>query len=123
MWWLRGWARRCITGEDGIILPLLLVLLALGLLICAPTLGHGFTSLQGHRMTESRAEEMYAADSGVEEGLYWLTRGQPGTEYVWNEVEGEWTRSNFYEMNGMHVNVTIVPLTGEGMEDRRAEIW
>ena len=53
-------AKRAHGGEEGLILPLLLVLLAIGGLLIAPTLGHGYTSLASSSITEDRAQELHA---------------------------------------------------------------
>jgi len=63
------------------------VLLAIGMLLITPTLGLGYTSLQANTVTESRAEELYAVGSGIEEGLFWLINGKADNLYwSWNEV-------------------------------------
>jgi len=112
---LWGFGRRFYIGEDGIILPLLLVLLALGVLMIGPTLGHGFTNLQANRIVENRAEELYAADSGIEEGLYWLISGRETNLYwSWDDDEETGTRTP-YVVNGatVAVNVEALPSMGE----------
>lgn len=113
---MKGWrefvgSRR--AGEDGFILPLVLVFLALGVLLLTPTLGHGFTSLEANRETNFRSQELHAADSGLEEGIYWLLHLRPGDEYEWNDSIVSYERVAPYELNDMDVYVTIEPLTGE----------
>jgi len=106
--------RKALADEAGIILPLVLVLLALGLLLLTPALGHGYSALAGSSITETRAEQLHAADSGVEEGLYWLTRGRPGSEYVADDPDnGPWVRGHPYALNGNNVFVTITRTTNE----------
>ncbi len=71
-----SYLRFCIVrSQRGIILPLVLVFLALGMLLLTPALGHGYSALAGTSIVESKAEEVHAADSGIEEGLYWLIHG------------------------------------------------
>lgn len=106
------WMQAISRDQDGIILPLVLVFLAVGLLLLAPTLGHGYSAIAGTSVTESRAEELHAADSGIEEAIYWITRHQPG-KYEWNEDEGRWERTNPYLLNSKIVDVTITPEPGD----------
>ena len=106
--------RTVYLGQDGIVLPLVLVFLALGLLLITPTLGHGYSALAGTTVMENRAEELHAADSGIEEAIYWITRHQPGDEYEWNATNERWERRNPYSLNSKLVHVTIKPETAEG---------
>lgn len=114
MKWWRGLALWLRSGEGGFILPLVLVFMALGLLFLTPTLGHAFTSLQANRETNLRADELHAADSGLEEGIYWLLHLRPGSEYVWNEDISSYERVSPYTLNDMAVSVTIEPILAEG---------
>ncbi|MBN1152608.1 MAG: hypothetical protein JXA58_05290, partial [Dehalococcoidia bacterium] len=100
---------RFTQAEGGFILPIVLALFAIGMLAIAPTLGHGYTNLLANAATEVKAEQLHAADSGVEEGLYWLTRSraQDGLYVADDWDTGPWVRSTPYLMNGMNVYVTI----------------
>ena len=107
---IRSAIRKFRRNEEGIVLPLVLVLRAVGMLLITPTLGHGYTSLQASTTTQSRAEELYAADSGIEEGLFWLVNGHADNMYWdWDEDANEGTRVA-YEINRASVTVTVVPL-------------
>ncbi len=102
-----------VRNERGIILPLVLVFLALGMLLLTPVLGHGFTALAGTVIVESKAEEVHAADSGVEEGLYWLIQGKKqNSGYILDGsgdwIDGPWVRSPSYVLNNKTVTVHIV---------------
>ena len=108
-WW--GFIQPLRTDEAGIILPLVIVFLALGLLLLSPALGHGFAGLQANRETNFRAQELHAADSGLEEAIYWLLHLRPGSEYTW-DGSTSFVR-NPYQLNDMDVYVAIEPLTGE----------
>lgn len=107
-----------LRDQAGIILPLVLVFLALGLLLITPTLGHGYSALAGSNVVENKAGEIHAADSGVEEGLYWLLNGKKqDNQYVLADgatdwFDGPWVRSPHYELNGKTVSVTITKSTG-----------
>ena len=67
-------------NQAGMILPLVLVFLALGLLLLTPTLGLGVTSLGGTAVTETKAMELHAADAGVEDAMHSLLGGQDATD-------------------------------------------
>ena len=96
-------------NEGGFILPIVLVLFALGVLLIAPTLGHGYSSLLAGTATERKAEELHAADSGIEEGLHFLTRSraESGIYESENWATGPWVRSSPYVLNDKNVYVTI----------------
>ncbi len=105
---------RLARSQEGFILPIVLVLFAIGALLITPTLGHGYASLGASTVTEIKAEQLHAADSGVEEGLYWLTRNRIGDQY--EPIEGAtnaWTRANPYVLNDQYVYVTIEHLEDE----------
>jgi len=104
--------------QAGIILPLVLVFLALGLLLITPTLGHGYSALAGSSIVENKAGEIHAADSGVEEGLYWLINGKKqDNSYVLADgatdwFEGPWVRGAPYVLNDKNVTVNITRTVG-----------
>jgi len=93
------------------ILVMVLVLLVLGALLMAPLLGFMSTGLKSGQMHESRLQEFYAADSGVEEGIRWIIGGKQteGWPWTWN-AEGFWERE-IYNMNDRRdVYVTVEAL-------------
>lgn len=110
--------RHILRNQRGMILPLVLVFLVLGLLLLAPALGHGYTTLVSATVVESKAEQIHAADSGVEEGLYWLIHGKAqGSAYelapgatLWHD--GPWVRSEPYTLNNNSVSVTVTRVVG-----------
>ncbi len=89
-----------------------LVLLLLGGLMMPPLLSLMSTGLNAGRMHESKLEEFYAADSGVEDALWqikydeleYLFAGYPYDEYDYDQ-EYDYTFVN--EVNSNAVNVTI----------------
>jgi hypothetical protein len=105
-------ARTIIKGQKGQVLPIVLVLLAMGGLLVAPTLQYASTSLKGHRVIERNVLEIYAADSGVEDALHWLVVGREvqGPWDDWNEVAG------FGERDPYYINDRVVDVTVERME-------
>jgi len=108
-------SRKIIKGQKGQVLPIVLVLLVIGGLLVAPTLHYGSTSLKGHQVTEMKAQELYAADSGVEDGLHWLIGGREvqGPWDDWDEEEGVGERDT-YQINDRSVNVTVEQMDGMG---------
>ncbi|NLE94728.1 MAG: hypothetical protein GX600_03440, partial [Dehalococcoidia bacterium] len=89
-------------GEAGFILPIVLVLFAIGVLLIGPTLGHSYTSLRASGVTESKAVELHAADAGVEDAMQWLLQG-PDEPARYSEAG---IRDTLL-LNGTSVGVTI----------------
>jgi hypothetical protein len=58
------------TGQDGNVLVIVLVLLAVGSLILAPLLGLMGTGVLAGQVYEDKTEELYAADAGVEDAIW-----------------------------------------------------
>ena len=81
------------SQQKGQVLLIVLILLLLGALIIPPTISHAGSSLIFHRVTEWKAEQLYAADSGVEYALITLSNGETTVED--------------YNLNNTSVNVTI----------------
>lgn len=100
--------------QKGQMLLIVLILLLLGALIIPPTINYAGSSLIFHRVTESRAEQLYAADSGVEDGLHWLINGKPtGWPWTWDGDSGSGTRDP-YPLNNNSVNVAVDMLEEQG---------
>jgi len=100
--------KKIIKGQRGQALPIVLILLAIGGLLIIPTLNYASTSLKGHQVVESNTLEFYAADSGVEDALYWLIKGRQteGPWEDWDEAGGVGERQ-IYNINDRSVNVTV----------------
>jgi len=112
---LRRTLRKIIKGQEGQVLPIVLILLVIGGLLIVPTLNYASTSLKGHQVVESNTLEFYAADSGIEDALYWLIKGRQaeGPWEDWDEDEGNGERET-YNMNARFVDVTVKQLELEG---------
>jgi len=91
--------KKLLRGQKGQALPIVLILLIIGGLLIVPTLNYASTSLKGYQVTERKAEELYAADSGVEYALIKLSKGE--------------TTLADYQLNGKTVSVTITDM-GDG---------
>ncbi|HEY41838.1 MAG TPA: polymer-forming cytoskeletal protein [Dehalococcoidia bacterium] len=96
-------------GEKGQALPIALVVLGLGGLMLAPFLGHVSANLIGSRIYGEVVEEQYAADAGIEFGIWHLLSG---TTVV---PEGGQVELPTLTLNSTPVNVTIRDL-GETYE-------
>jgi hypothetical protein len=68
--------RRMIGKEAGQVLPMALVLLLLGGIIIIPTLNFATTNLRATRAVDQHTRELYAADAGVEDALWYLQSEQ-----------------------------------------------
>jgi hypothetical protein len=87
-------------GEKGQALILALILMLLGGLIIAPLLAYMGTGIKvGKEVHEERMAELYAADAGIEDGV-WNIMQPPGIP-----ENGTWTHN--ITVNGKNVTVTI----------------
>ena len=66
---------RILRGEKGHGLDLVLTLLGVGGLVMAPLLGLTSTGLLAGQVYEQKTDELYAADAGVEYGIWHLQQG------------------------------------------------
>ena len=103
--------RKVTKGQKGQALPVVLILLVIGGLLIVPTLRYASTSLKAHQVVESKALELYAADSGIEEALHWLIHGKD-TSGPWTWVEDEESGSGSgsretYNLNGKDVDIDV----------------
>jgi len=79
--------------QNGQVLIIMLIVLALGGIVLAPTLNHAATSIKHQQLIETDALELYAADSGIDYALYELSNGETAIED--------------YPLNGKTVSVSI----------------
>ena len=87
-------------NQGGFILPIVLVLFGLGILLLAPTLGHGYTGMRASAVTETKAEELHAADAGMEDAVNWLLQGDAADERYSDPGTGDYTRDSTIALNG-----------------------
>jgi len=99
-------ANKLIGHEKGQVFILTLILLVLGTLIIAPALGFMSTGLMAGQVYEKKMSELYAADAGVEDGLWHLMYGGLIVP------EGEQSDLPPFTMNNKTVNVNIFSLPG-----------
>jgi len=108
--------RRLIREERGQALVLVLILLLVGGLVIAPLLDFMGTGLKvGKEVYENKMYEVYAADAGVEDGLWQIKHdGLDGfagyDEYGYYDYNPnyQWPYSLNESVNGYGVNVTIM---------------
>ena len=105
----KGTLKKIIKGQKGQVLPIVLVLLAIGGLLIAPTLYYASTSLKTQsQVYEFNTLELYSADSGIEDALHWLIHGkETGGAWSWNEGEGYWERVHYFINSGRDVYVNV----------------
>jgi hypothetical protein len=65
--------KKLIGDEKGAALVMALILLLVGGLISAALLGHMGTGLLTGEVYDTRAAELYAADAGVEDAIWWIS--------------------------------------------------
>ncbi len=88
-------------GERGQAFALALIILALGMLVVAPFLGHAGSTLIGSRVYAQATAEQYAADAGVEYAIWQLQSG--GLQVP----EGEEQQLPEFTLNEKIVGVTV----------------
>jgi hypothetical protein len=92
------------NGEKGQALPMAIIALAAGALVISPFLSHASSNLLSSRFYDDAISEQYAADSGVEHGIWSLTKGgldealvEPGDEITYQ----------LGPLNGLTTNITV----------------
>jgi len=73
---LRRAVKEINRRQNGQVLIIMLIVLALGGIILAPTLNHAATSIKHQQLIETDALELYAADSGIDYALFKLSNGE-----------------------------------------------
>lgn len=92
---VKKWLSEIRRGETGLVLPIVLVMLALGSLLIVPSLNYVSTSLKTGEMVEKNVKGLYAADAGIEDALWKLLNDDvPALPYQ-------------VSVNGMTVDVVI----------------
>jgi hypothetical protein len=92
-------------NERGVVLIIVLILLAVGGLTIAPMLSHMSTGLKAGQTYEKKTDEYYAADAGVEDALWQITREQRVPEFP--SEEGDQWPYTIDGINGKTVDITI----------------
>jgi hypothetical protein len=113
------WHKFSQGGEKGQALILVLILLIVGALVIAPLMANIGTGLKAGEVHEEKANELYAADAGIEDGLWQVKNDKLATKfptyepYDYFEYSGDsWTyplgqTATDPDVNGLNVNVTI----------------
>jgi len=112
--------KRAIRDEKGQTLIITLILLTLGGLIITPLLGLMATGLITGEVYEDKMNELYAADAGIEDGLWLIKNEELGSDlfgpddpdydpYAYYEYSSlyEWDYNLPSQINGEDVTVTI----------------
>jgi hypothetical protein len=97
---------RLSAHEAGQALIIVLVFLMLGSLTLVPTLVHISTSLKTGKTYEAHTNELYSADSGIEDGLWRIKYDFMGVDYNPYDFDTEWDYETD-EINGVAANFTI----------------
>jgi hypothetical protein len=101
-----------LRDEKGQALIMVLVLLMIGSLTLPPVLSHIGTALKTGRMYDNKANEFYAADSGIEDAIWQVKYDRLGVlfddpEYDTYDFDSTWSYDLDEPINGLTVNVTI----------------
>jgi len=73
---LRRAVKEINRKQNGQVLIMVLIVLALGAIVLAPTLNHAASSIKHQQLIETDALELYAADSGIDYALFKLSNGE-----------------------------------------------
>ena len=113
--------RACRLGpgisQKGQVLVLVLIFMLVGSLVIAPLLGYMATGVKTGLVFQSKTDELYAADSGIEDGTWMIKYGNLDTltspaPYQAYDYADNWSDPLFnlptqQEVNGKNVAVTI----------------
>jgi hypothetical protein len=97
---------RFSSGEAGQALILVLIFLLLGSLTLVPTLTHISTALKTGEIYEQNTNELYTADSGIEDALWRIKYDFMGPDYNPYDFETAWPYQT-EDINGMVADYTI----------------
>jgi len=89
-----------ITNEKGQALIIVLIVLLVGVLLIVAVLSYAATTLKASQTFEKQVKEIYAADAGIEYGL-------------WRILKGATTVEETLTINGMQVTVKVPADEGE----------
>jgi len=103
---MKKYLKRLHRCERGVVLIIVLILLAVGGLTLAPMLQHMATGLKANRTYERKTYEYYAADAGVEDALWQITREDRDSHLPYKEEHPNWPYT-ITDVNGKTVDVTI----------------
>jgi len=95
---MKEWLSRIRKEEAGLVLPIVLVMLALGSLLIVPALNYVTTNLKAAEMVEENLEGLYAADAGIEDALWRIKNDMPASFPYSYQLS---------DVNGMSVDVVI----------------
>jgi Tfp pilus assembly protein PilX len=124
---------RLISEQSGQALMLVLVFLLLGSLILVPVLDQINTALKTGIKYEDKSKELYAADAGIEDGIWRIKYEGLKALYGEDSYNYNFTNNATYEtenpVNGLITNVTInniwipsnVTLAGLGLSSAQAK--
>jgi len=103
---------KCLREESGQALIAVLALLMIGSLTLPPVLSHIATSLKTGRVYESKTDELYAADSGIEDAIWQIKYDRlevlfSDPDYEIYDFDTVWSYSLSEPINRLTANVSI----------------
>jgi hypothetical protein len=121
------------SGEKGQSLLIVIVFLLIGSLTLPPLLAYMSTSLRGDEVYDGKSDSLYAADAGIEDGVWQIKYGGlealAGHENYNYDFTSNWTYELGEPVNGVTTNVTVqnvwipsnVTLSGLGLTAAEAK--
>jgi len=101
----KGEIKEMARHQRGSILILSLLIIFVGAIIMAALMANLTTAMSATSASDERSLTYYAADSGVEDAVFWLNQGQELAG--WTETEEEQWEREPYEINGRTVVVSV----------------
>ncbi len=123
---VRGTFRKVTKEQKGQVLPISLILLVLGGLLIIPTFNYCSTSLKGQQVVESKALELYAADAGVEDGLWQIENDQLADLFAgYTPAYDPYAYSDYNHLYKWEYSLTedIQDINGKGVDVTIKNVW
>jgi len=109
--------RRALRKEAGQALPMALVLLFVGVLIIIPVLSLSTTNLKATQESDQRNRDIYAADAGIEDGLW-----KVGHNDLPESMLGEWDEDTYNQTHDYVMYDSADPEDIVTVNDRNVDV-
>jgi hypothetical protein len=105
-------ARKLFGNEKGLILPLVLIFMALGVIIMVPLLQYMGAGLKIGQKYQGFTDELYAADAGIQDGIWQIKFANINSytspvAYSPYDFTHSWSIPDSRQLNGLTPSVTI----------------
>ena len=104
---IRAALNKLRRDQKGQAFVMALILLALGTVIAVPLLTYVSTGLKVGKVYDTKKNELYAADAGIEDAIWQIKYDQMPTGYKTYDYNTSWSAPISQQVNHKDVNVTI----------------